>query len=148
MLGHLRLSIRSQLYASSIVTCLMLVVLVGIAAFQLRRLSRETTELSSETRFVMTLATSIEKAATVMALPREAAEGRGASLETYTVRRDDLSRDLTALVALAGDGQKKSLAAALQVFKGADAEAASVFEHLAAGRKDDATIQALVLEEL
>ena len=126
----------------------MLVVLVGIAAFQLRRLSRETTELSSETRFVMTLATSIEKAATVMALPREAAEGRGARLETYTVRRDDLSRDLTALVALAGDGQKKSLAAALQVFKGADAEAASVFEHLAAGRKDDATIQALVLEEL
>ena len=43
MLSNLRLSIRSQLYASSIVTCLMLVVLVGIAALQLRRLSRETT---------------------------------------------------------------------------------------------------------
>jgi len=61
MFSHLRLSIRTQLYASSIVTCLMLVVLVGIAALQLRRLSRETTELSSETKFIMTLATSIEK---------------------------------------------------------------------------------------
>jgi hypothetical protein len=75
MFSGFRLSIRTQLYASSIVTCLMLVVLVGIAALQLRRLSRETTELSSETKFVMTLATSIEKAAAVMALPGQAAEG-------------------------------------------------------------------------
>jgi methyl-accepting chemotaxis protein len=148
MFGRLRLSIRSQLYASSIVTCLMLVVLVGIAAFQLRRLSRETTELSSETKFVMTLATSIEKSATVMALPREAAEGRGATLETYTVRRDDLARELKELGALAGESQQKALGAAMQSFQSADAEAAAVFKHLAEGRKDDASIQALVLEEL
>ena len=148
MFGQLKLSIRSQLYASSIVTCLMLVVLVGIAAFQLRRLSRETTELSSETKFVMTLATSIEKAATVMALPREAAEGRGASLETYTVRRDDLANGLKELATLAGESQKKALNAAIESFTNADAEASAVFAHLAAGRKDDASIQALVLEEL
>jgi methyl-accepting chemotaxis protein len=148
MFGRLRLSIRSQLYASSIVTCVMLVVLVGIAAFQLRRLSLETTQLSSETKFVMTLSTSLEKAATVMVLPREAAEGRGVTLETYTVRRDDLARELKALAGLSGDGQKKNLGAAIGAFTKADAEAMMVFAHLAAGRKDDATIQALVLEEL
>ena len=96
----------------------------------------------------MTLATSIEKAATVMALPREAAEGRGATLETYTVRRDDLARELKELGALAGESQKTALAAAMQSLQNTDAEAAAVFKHLAEGRKDDASIQALVLEEL
>ena len=109
MLSTLRLSIRTQLYASSIVTCLMLVVLVGIAALQLRRLSRETTELSSETKLMMTLATSIEKAAAVMVLPREAAEGRGVTLDGYVVRRDDLARDLATLTALGGDARKKGM---------------------------------------
>src|SRR6185503_12592475 len=141
-------SIRSQLYASSIVTCVMLVVLVGIAAFQLRRLSRETTELSSETKFVMTLATSIEKAAAVMALPPQAAEGRGATLDSYVVRRDDLARDLNTLAALAGETQKKSMGAALEAFANADGEARKVFALVAEGKKDDAAIQALVLEEI
>ena len=147
MFGRLRLSIRSQLYGSSIVTCLMLVVLVGIAAWQLRRLSLETKQLSSETKVVMTLSTSLEKATAVMALPRDAAEGRGATLDTYSVRRDDLVTDLTALVE-SNDAGKKSLVAALDALKRADVEARNVFEHLAAGRKDDAQIQALVLEEL
>jgi methyl-accepting chemotaxis protein len=148
MFGQLRLSIRSQLYGSSIVTCLMLVVLVGIAAWQLRRLSLETKQLSSETKVVMTLSTSIEKAAAVMALPANAAEGRGATLETYAVRRDDLLKELTGLATVAREQQQKSLAASLDALKRADAEAKNVFSHLAAGRKDDAQIQALVLEEL
>jgi methyl-accepting chemotaxis protein len=148
MFSRLRLSIRSQLYASSIVTCLMLVVLVGIAAFQLRRLSRETTELSSETKFVMTLATSIEKAAAVMQLPREAAEGRGATLDGYGVRRDDLARDLDTLAALGGDARKKGMDAARAAFANADGEARKVFGLVAEGKKDDAAIQALVLEEI
>jgi uncharacterized protein YoxC len=149
MFGGLRLSIRSQLYGSSIVTCVMLVVLVAIAAWQLRRLSTETTQLSSETKVVMTLSTSIEKAAAVMALPRDAAEGRGATLDTYKVRRDDLITELAGLVeAAGGDQQKKGLTVALDALKRADVEARNVFDHLAAGRKDDAQIQALVLEEL
>ena len=147
-MGGLRLSIRSQLFGSSIVTCLMLVVLVGIAAWQLRRLSTETKQLSSETKLVMTLSTSIEKAAAVMALPRDAAEGRGATVETYSVRRDDLVRELTDLVDVGSDDQKQTLTATLDALKRADVEARNVFEHLAAGRKDDASIQALVLEEL
>ena len=114
--------------ASSIVTCLMLVVLVGIAAFQLRRLSRETTQLSSETKFVMTLSTSIEKAAAVMALPREAAGGRGATLDTYIVRRDDLARELTALARCGGRRAEAGLTARRSTrFKSADAEARQVF---------------------
>jgi len=148
MLSHLRLSIRTQLYASSIVTCLMLVVLVGIAALQLRRLSRETTELSSETKFIMTLATSIEKAAAVMVLPGQAAEGRGATLDSYTVRRDDLARDLETLAALGGETRKEGMGAALAAFATADGEARKVFALVAEGKKDDAAIQALVLEEI
>jgi len=148
MFSRLRLSIRSQLYASSIVTCLMLVVLVGIAALQLRRLSRETTELSSETKFVMTLATSIEKAAAVMALPGQAAEGRGATLDSYTVRQDDLKRDLETLAALSGESQKKAMGASLAAFANADTEGRKVFSLVGEGKKDDAAIQALVLEEI
>src|SRR6185436_4458947 len=127
MFSGFRLSIRTQLYASSIVTCLMLVVLVGIAAFQLRRLSRETTELSSESKFVMTLATSIEKAVAVMALPPQAVEGRGATLDSYLVRRDNLAHDLDTLAVLGGEVQKKSMDAALTAFGNADAEARKVF---------------------
>jgi methyl-accepting chemotaxis protein len=126
----------------------MLVVLVAIAAWQLQRLSLETKQLSSETTAMMTLSTSIEKAAAVMALPRDAAAGRGATLDTYSVRRDDLAKDLTELAKLGDEEQRKGLAAALDAFTRADAEARNVFTHLAAGRADDAAIQALVLEEL
>ncbi len=147
-MGTLKLSIRSQLYGSSIVTGLMLVALVGVAAIQLRRLSLDTKQLSSETKVLMTLSTTLEKGAAVMALPRDAAGGRAVTFDTYQVRYDDLAGELARLHDASSDVQKPALAGAQQALKKADAEARQLFTHLAEGRKDDAGIQALVLEEL
>jgi methyl-accepting chemotaxis protein len=147
-LRNVKLSIRGQLYGSSLVTGLMLALLVGVAAYQLRRLSLETTQLSSETRLLMSLYTATEKAAAVMALPRDAAGGRGGGLNSYEVRRDDLKRDLVALEAATSGGSKKGVAGALDALQRADAEARQLFAHLAAGKADDASVQALILEEI
>ena len=147
-MGTLKLSIRSQLYGSSIVTGVMLVALVGVAALQLRRLSLETKQLSSETKVLMTLSTTMEKAAAVMALPREAAGGRGITLDTYQVRYEDLAGELTRLHDAGSEEQKKAFAAAQDALKKADAEARVLFKHLAENHADDANIQALVLEEI
>lgn len=144
----LKLSIRSQLYGSSIITGVMLVALVGVAALQLRRLSLETKQLSSETKVLMTLSTTMEKAAAVMALPREAAGGRGITLDTYQVRYEDLAGELTRLHDAGNEEQKKAFAGAREALTKADAEARQLFKHLAEGHADDASIQALVLEEI
>src|SRR6185436_4463885 len=60
----------------------------------------------------------------------------------------DLAHDLDTVAALGGDTQKKSMTAALAAFADADGEARKVFALVAEGKKDDAAIQALVLEEI
>src|SRR5690242_5380323 len=136
---NLKLSIRGQLYGSSVLTALLLTLLVGVAAAQLRTLSLETTRLSAETKLLMTLYTANEKVAAVMALPREAAAGRSGTLDSYAVRYEDLKADLTTLHGAADGETKKQLKAALETLKRADGEARQLFAHVAAGRADDAS---------
>src|SRR6188508_3541329 len=143
-----KLSIRSQLYGSAIVTTVMLAVLVGVAAHHLRRLSAETTRLSQDTLAFMTLTTAAEKASAVMRMPGDAAGGRGVTRDAYVVRHDDLARDLAHLRDEAGQESRKGYDTALAALKAVDAEARLLFGHLEAGRADDASTQALVIEEL
>ena len=143
-----KLSIRSQLYGSAVVTTVMLAVLVGVAARHLRQLSAETTRLSQDTLAFMTLTTAAEKASAVTRMPGDAAAGRGVTREAYAARYDDLVKDLGTLRNEAGAESGKGFETALKALQAVDAEATLLFGHLQAGRADDATTQALVIEEL
>jgi methyl-accepting chemotaxis protein len=143
-----KLSIRSQLYGSAVVTTVMLALLVGVAAHHLRQLSSETTRLSQDTLAFMTLTTAAEKASAVMRMPGDAAGGRGVTRDAYVVRHDDLAGDLVRLRDGAAPASQKTYDTAMAALKAVDAEARLLFGHLEAGRADDASTQALVIEEL
>ena len=132
--GLKNLSIRSQLYGSSIVTGLMLLLLVGVAGLQLQKLSGETTQLSSETNVFMSALDNRRKAAATMALPQDAAAGRGGSLDSYARRHRPAGRCGPAASRRARPNSGR-IPAALNALKRADAEARPLFAHLAADAK-------------
>ncbi len=128
-----KLSIRSQLYGSSVVTGRCWRCWSASPRIQLRQLSSKRRSCRQDTKAFMTLTTAAEKASAVMALPRDAAGGRGVTLDTYVVRHDDLAGDLVRLRDGAAPASQKGYDTAMAALKAVDAEARLLFGHLEAG---------------
>jgi methyl-accepting chemotaxis protein len=141
-------SIRARMYGSSAVITTLLIALAGIATYQFRALGRQTEALSSDTAFFLGTSRLVEKAAAAMRIPALAAAGGGETRISYTERYSNLVQDLANIESQsAASESRQALAACRKKLAAAHEAVGLVFDHLEKGKKDEAMVQAILVEE-
>jgi len=141
-------TIRSRMYGSAAAITVLLMLLAAIATYQFRRLGEQTEALSADTALFLGTSRLVDKASAAMRIPGQAAAGGGGSRVAYSERYQNLVEDVRQLTEMASTPARRApLEDCLKKLETANAAVSLVFDHLEKGKKDDAMVQAIVVEE-